>query len=92
MGKRLLIPIAEIERIVELAHVQPFRRGKEINRRIGSALELLSPRERMVFELKHYQGLRLRAIGEVCGTSEETAKNCLFRATQKLRLSLADLV
>jgi len=67
-------------------------RAKEINRRIGSALELLSPRERMVFELKHYQGLRLRAIGEVCGTSEETAKNCLFRATQKLRLSLADLV
>jgi RNA polymerase sigma-70 factor, ECF subfamily len=67
-------------------------RAKEINRRIGSALERLSPRERMVFELKHYQGLRLRAIGEVCGTSEETAKNCLFRATQKLRLSLADLM
>jgi RNA polymerase sigma-70 factor, ECF subfamily len=67
-------------------------RAKEINRRIGSALERLSPRERMVFELKHYEGLRLRAIGEVCGTSEETAKNCLFRATQKLRLSLADLV
>lgn len=67
-------------------------RAKEINRRIGAALDRLSPRERMVFELKHYQGLRLRAIGEVCGTSEETAKNCLFRATQKLRLSLADLV
>ena len=67
-------------------------RAKEINRRIGSALEQLSPRERMVFELKHYQGLRLRAIGQVCGTSEETAKNCLFRATQKLRLNLADLV
>jgi RNA polymerase sigma-70 factor (ECF subfamily) len=70
---------------------QAFR-AKEITRRIGTALERLSPRERMVFELKHYQGLRLRAIGQVCGTSEETAKNCLFRATQKLRLSLADLV
>jgi RNA polymerase sigma-70 factor (ECF subfamily) len=46
----------------------------------------------MVFELKHYQGLRLRAIGELCGTSEETAKNCLFRATQKLRLALGDLI
>ena len=67
-------------------------RAKEIMRRIGTALERLSPRERMVFELKHYQGLRLRAIGELCGTSEETAKNCLFRATQKLRFSLADLV
>ena len=34
----------------------------------------------------------LRAIGELCGTSEETAKNSLFRATKKLRLELIDLV
>ena len=43
----------------------------------------LTPRERVVFELRHYQGLRLKGIGEVLGTSEEAAKNCLFRATQK---------
>jgi len=66
-------------------------RGREIGKRIGSALSQLTPRERMVFELKHYQGLKLRAIGELCGTTEETAKNCLFRATQKLRVALADL-
>jgi RNA polymerase sigma-70 factor (ECF subfamily) len=45
----------------------------------------------MVFELRHYQGLRLRAIGEALGTSEEAAKNCLFRATQKMRAVLGDL-
>src|SRR5216684_5096782 len=45
--------------------------GKEISRHIAAALERLSPRERMVFEMKHYQGLKLRAIGEVLGTSEE---------------------
>ncbi len=67
-------------------------RAREISQRIERALTRLSPRERMVFELRHYQGLRLRAIGEVCGTSEETAKNCLFRATQKLRGALSDLV
>ena len=67
-------------------------KGTEIRRRIKLAMEDLNPRERMVFELKHYQGLRLRAIGELCGTSEETAKNCLFRATQKLRLALGDLI
>lgn len=67
-------------------------RAREIERRIQAALGRLSARERLVFELKHYQGLKLRAIGELCGTSEETAKNCLFRATQKLRLSLSDLV
>ena len=47
-------------------------------------------RERMVFELKHYQGLKLRAIGEMLQTTEETAKNTLFRATKKLRANLAD--
>ena len=46
-------------------------------------MKRLSPRERTVFEMKHYQGLRLRAIGDLLGTSEETVKNSLFRATQK---------
>lgn len=67
-------------------------RAGEIRRRIERALNRLGPRERMVFELRHFQGLKLRAIGELCGTSEETAKNSLFRATQKLRLQLGDLV
>jgi len=66
--------------------------SKEIARRIQAALTRLNPRERMVFELKHYQGLKLRVIGEMCKTSEQTVKNCLFRATQKLRVELVDLV
>jgi len=63
--------------------------GRELGSRIDLALEGLSPRERIVFELKHYEGLRLRAIGEMLGTSEETVKNSLFRATRKMRASLA---
>ena len=62
--------------------------GKELGRRIAAALSGLSPRERMVFELKHFQGLRLRTIGEMLGTTEETVKNSLFRATRKLRSNL----
>ena len=62
---------------------------RELGRRIEEALGKLGPRERLVFELKHYQGLRLRVIGEMLETSEETAKNCLYRATQKLRAALA---
>ncbi len=65
--------------------------SQEISSRLKAALRQLNPRERVVFELKHYEGLRLRAIGEICGTTEETVKNCLFRATQKLRLALSDL-
>src|SRR3984893_14095847 len=67
-------------------------RGLEIGERISSALDRLTPRERMVFEMKHYQGLKLRAIGEVLGTTEETVKNSLFRATRKLRVQLEGLL
>jgi RNA polymerase sigma-70 factor (ECF subfamily) len=65
--------------------------GKEIKVRIARAMERLSPRERIVFEMKHYQGLKLRAIGDVLGTTEETVKNSLFRATRKLRIELGGL-
>jgi RNA polymerase sigma-70 factor (ECF subfamily) len=64
---------------------------KMLGEKIQSALGKLTPRERMVFELKHYQGLRLRTIGEMLNTTEETAKNTLFRATKKLRTQLAEL-
>ena len=64
---------------------------KRMGERINDALGKLTPRERMVFELKHYQGLKLRTIGEMLNTTEETAKNTLFRATRKLRANLAEL-
>ncbi len=70
--------------------------GRELERkvmaeRINEALGKLTPRERAVFELKHYQGLKLRTIGEMLSTTEETAKNTLFRATRKLRANLAEM-
>lgn len=64
---------------------------KALGESIHQALDKLTPRERMVFELKHYQGLRLRTIGDMLHTTEETAKNTLFRATKKLRAQLAGL-
>ena len=64
----------------------------ELRERIEKTLGELTPRERMVFELRHYQGLKLRNIGEILGTTEEAAKNCLFRATQKMRVALGDFV
>lgn len=65
--------------------------SQEIKTRLATAMLRLSPRERVVFEMKHYQGLKLRAIGDALGTSEETVKNSLFRATRKLRAELGVL-
>ncbi len=65
--------------------------GLEIGNKIEAALQALSPRERVVFEMKHYQGLKLRDIGDALGTTEDTVKNSLFRATRKLRSQLSGL-
>jgi len=66
--------------------------SRQLEKKIQESMAELTPRERVVFEMRHYQGLRLKMIGEVLGTSEEAAKNCLFRATQKMRSALGDFV
>jgi RNA polymerase sigma-70 factor (ECF subfamily) len=65
--------------------------SRQIGEVLQKGLQKLTRRERLVFELRHYHGLRLRVIGEMMGMSEDTAKNCLYRGTQKLRAQLAHL-
>lgn len=76
------------------SHGDPQRQllNKQLQARIRKSLDSLTDKERMVFELRHFQGMRLRMIGEVLGASEEAAKTCLFRATQKMRNLLGDFV
>lgn len=88
-------PVDQVTRIVEEGPgANPERQmwNRELSVGIAAALDGLTPRERTVFELRHYEGLRLRAIGDIIGTTEEAAKNCLFRATQKMRASLETYV
>ncbi len=89
-GPRDMLQVVAEER----AEADPQRRlmSRQLGTRIAETLLTLTPRERMVFEMRHYQGMRLRTIGEVLGTTEEAAKNCLFRATQKMRHALGDFV
>jgi len=88
----LVDQVTQIEEGGAAANPERQTWNRELSAGITAALEELTPRERMVFELRHYEGLRLRAIGEILGTSEEAAKNCLFRATQKMRNRLEAFV
>lgn len=63
--------------------------NQELADHIADALHALAPRERIVFELKHYHGLRLRNAAAILSITEEAAKTVLFRARQKLRSRLA---
>ena len=66
--------------------------GRELRVCTLRALRRLSPRERMVFELKHYQGLKLRTVADILNTTEDTIKNTFLRATHKLRTQLAEVI
>ncbi|HEV2492215.1 MAG TPA: RNA polymerase sigma factor [Terriglobia bacterium] len=65
--------------------------ARELRTRIARALEKLSPRERTVFHLRHHREMKLRSVAAMLNTSEGNARHILFRATQKLRVALAEL-
>jgi RNA polymerase sigma-70 factor (ECF subfamily) len=61
---------------------------RELGAHILKALQRLSPRERMVFDLRHFEGLKLQSVSEILNASEGSVKMTFFRATRKLRLQL----
>jgi RNA polymerase sigma-70 factor, ECF subfamily len=62
----------------------------EISARVETALIKLSPRQRMVFTLKHYEGYKLKEIAGMMKLSEGAVKKYLFEAIARLRNHLKD--
>lgn len=65
--------------------------AKEIGERLTRAMKRLSPRQRVVFSLRHYEGMPLQEIAAALALEEGTVKAHLFRATRILRQELKDL-
>ncbi len=57
--------------------------------RVSQALQKVSPRERSVFVMRHYNELKTREIAEILNISQGTVKALLFRAIRKLRKELS---
>lgn len=53
--------------------------------RVMSALTALPPKQRLIFLLKHREGMTYEEIAQACGASAGTIKKALFRAVSKLR-------
>lgn len=66
-------------------------RAHEIDARVRAALHVLSPSQRTVFLLRHYEGFPLADIAVEMGCTVGSVKVHLFRALQKLRPELEDL-
>lgn len=72
---------------------QELRSEPEINQRmlledLYRALKGLNTRERMMFLLKHREGMTYEEIADACGITSGTVKKTLFRVVGKLRAEL----
>ena len=56
---------------------------------IDNALQCLTPRERSIFVLRHYNDLPLKEIAHILKITEGTVKSMLFRAIKKLQKQLS---
>ena len=63
--------------------------GTDLGEIVNAALESLSPKQKMTFILKHYEGYKIREIAEILNCKEGTVKKYLFDAVKNLRKKLS---
>ena len=76
-------PVGDPDRVV---------RSGEIGSQIKGVLHQLPESQRSAFMMKHVANLSIREIAIATNSTESTVKTNIYRAVQKLRTELADLV
>jgi RNA polymerase sigma-70 factor, ECF subfamily len=78
-------------RVAESTTPETEAQRREIGTALARAAAELSDEQREVFVLAEFHGLTMAEIGVVLGAQENTIKQRLFRARERLRELLADL-
>ncbi|HNT33419.1 MAG TPA: sigma-70 family RNA polymerase sigma factor [bacterium] len=63
---------------------------QELKDRVQRAMQLLSPQQKAVFVLRHYQSLKLSEIADVLNISIGTVKATLHASLERLRVELSE--
>ncbi|HMD82884.1 MAG TPA: sigma-70 family RNA polymerase sigma factor, partial [Anaerolineales bacterium] len=63
----------------------------EIQEQVRQAMHALSPQQKLVFTLRHFEGFKLREIAVRMNCAEGTVKKYLFTATERLREQLKEV-
>ena len=73
-------------------HTNPMTalKNKQLAQEIRKAIQLLPARQRMAFQLKVLNGMKITEIAQIMGAAEGTVKSHLFRATHFLRDALQE--
>jgi RNA polymerase sigma-70 factor, ECF subfamily len=94
-----VVPIAEeydgeqptVQLVDDVAGPDRLLLSQEIEARRQTAMEKLTPTERLAFVLRHMEDRSTEEIATALGIAPNSAKQAVFRAVQKLRQSLAPL-
>jgi RNA polymerase sigma-70 factor (ECF subfamily) len=81
--------ISSRELVYEGSSPEEISSGSDIGELVNEAVESLSPKQKMTFILKHYEGYKIREIAEMMNCKEGTVKKYLFDATKNLRKKLS---
>lgn len=95
-GAGQTLRLVELESVDYEDALRPLRKGdmeddlqqKIMVERISEALSGLTPQQRLIFILKHDEGMTYEEISAALNCSTGTIKKSLFRAVQKLRQHL----
>lgn len=68
---------------------EQFAEASLIQQQIEKALAKLSPRERSIFVMRHYNDLKQKDIADILGITVGTVKSTLFRAIKRLQNELS---
>ncbi|HEY6438237.1 MAG TPA: sigma-70 family RNA polymerase sigma factor [Ignavibacteriaceae bacterium] len=80
---------AKEELIYDGASPEEISSDTDLGEIVNSAVESLSPKQKMTFILKHYEGYKIREIAEMMNCKEGTVKKYLFDAVKNLRKKLS---
>ncbi len=66
--------------------------AEEIWQQIFRGMQTLSSKERAVFTLRHFEGIKIKEIATLLECADGTVKNLMYRATQKMQKALKEYV
>ena len=99
LRRRKRRPTTELERVELLSPMTSEEPGPEraafsgqIQERVEAEMANLTPKERVAFTLRHYEGLSIDEIAEAMGSPSGSVKNNIFRAVRKLRAALSPML
>lgn len=77
------------ELVYEGSSPEDISASVDIGEIVNDAVESLSPKQKMTFILKHYEGYKIREIAEMMNCKEGTVKKYLFDAVKNLKKKLS---